>query len=318
MNQNLIVAQIFNMNYNWFKNQEVRFKNESHYNEDRKKIYNITPHNEYDGKGKVIGTFEEIIDIDFLEYCFDSYFNWSAKQLFLLTNDIDYWYDDGIDFVNAIIRIIKIDIAKFTDVQVIDAYIKEVNNLVLTTIINLKESNSETNYIQYLDDFVLEKNAIFAIEFEHITTQFEIKLKLQKSNSTIDRILTYAICQKIAEFKIKNKRLVTSVVPAEQDNAQVLLFLLTNTGEVQPKTRFLIEDWAVQDFYYLLILILESFSNISSVSQIEKNKGFQLKTEKFFASNSFYKFKSDNRSAYIDRNESRLLVDDLMYPFLKR
>lgn len=321
MSFELIIETIKNLNEDWYNSKKSFFILEPCYDKKLKKIIIKGNPVHWEHEDEETGKYNEgLYYPDMIKYPLSQYIWISKFEGCLAFNNIEIIDDfpseihnlpiDGAEVSESLMKYYKSFFKSITDHSLIA---KEV-------IANLKDIAFAFEITKDSSDFDKTKHDIFRSIYNKVYDVYGSHIILFNSHTkkSIDRLLTIDICNKIANFKIKNKRLITSVVPAEQDKAAILLFLLTDVYKGESNSKIYIEDWGIQDFYYLLSLIKDSFSNINTLSQIDENEGFVLKRKKFFKSNSFSKFKSDKQSVFKNTSETPSLIDELMHPFLKR
>lgn len=310
MDTALVKNLVSKLNYEWFKEKSIFFLKEGLYNEEHGKIYDIITYSESIEDNEA--NFEEeimdiVVDIDLAKYCWDSYFYGSNGE-HLLNSESESIYKilpvDAIDISHEILWIINNYIEKFTDVKAIDIIIKKVMETMRGTVSELQKSTNDPSYIKVLNEFVVKSTSKINEDFHHIKQQIE----LRNSGVTLERNITKEICSKIANFRIGNKKLITSV-SGELSMGEAIFYLLNSYGEKKTNIKLRIEDWLNNDVYYLIYRLSQIVTDNISIADIDHKKVLYLRTGKLFLSGTYDSFKSQKLEIYKSTNANKSSID---------
>ena len=295
------------LNYEWFKKKNSFFLNEGLYNKSLEKIYDTMTETHNIRVGEDEWKEEEntiIVDVDLKKYCWSSFFHGSSVANGLISES-EYMNGsfpvDSRDIANEIVTVINTYTEKFTDVNAIDIVINEFIDAAKAEVENLQISVADEIYKYVMDDFIINLRHEISEKFSHIKYQ----LNLTDSYVTFERKLTVEVCTQLANFKIRNKRLITSV-DGGHDKGIALHYALTQKPGELSNIKLRIEDWANSDVYYLLSRLSDIITDRFSIADIERKKALYLKTGKLFDRNLFDNFKSQKIDTYKDVNKSSI------------
>ena len=220
---NIVGYFILKLDYKWFNQKKENFLNETLYDSDAKRVTGLIPFKEY-VKGvfddDVLKFVDEKVDYDLLGYCMSgNIISICFFQKELYNNTIFHPSDSNLyevrisklpadtnDVTNSIIETVEKNIS-YSDVKATDAYIKKVIITVEQAIKDIPEYFSDNEYKAVLNDFFVNTKERITEEFSYIKEQID----LINSPDRLERKLTAEICSKIANFRLTNMKLITSV-----------------------------------------------------------------------------------------------------------
>lgn len=301
---------VLRLNYGWFEEKKIFFLKEGLYNKNNEKVFDTISSSEIivDEDGNYIEeNYNIVLDIDLPKYSWFSFFYGSYGEQLLKSeedfNNIGYPID-GEDIADDILRSIYLSILNFTDAKAIHIVIEKVITIINQTINDLKNSSDDEEYKKVLDVFIENSSKKIHDKFLHVTEQID----LLSSSETLERKINIEVCTKIANFKIKNKKLITSV-SGEVTAAEALFYLLNSETEKKSNIRLVVEDWINNDVYYLISRLSEIITDRFSIADIERKKVLYLKTTKLFSRASFDTFRSQKLEIYKVTSPNKSSID---------
>lgn len=242
------------------------------------------------------------------KYCWYSFFYGSYGEQLLKSeedfNNLSYPID-GEDITDDILRIIYSSIAQYTDAKAIRIVIENVITIINQTANDLKNSGDDDDeYKKVLDAFIENSSKKINDKFLHVKEQID----LLNSSETLERKISLEVCPKIANIKVNNKKLITSVSgKVTVDDA--LFYLLNSNTEKKSNIKLIIEDWINKDVYYLLSRLSEIITDKFSIADIERKKVLYLKTGKLFSRKPFDTFRSQKLEIYKITSRNKHSID---------
>ena len=309
MDITVIRDSILKLNSDWFEEKKIFFLKEGLYNKNYEKVFDTLSYSEIivNEEGNYIEeNYDIVLDIDLPKYCWYSFFYGSYGEQLLKSEEDFYnlsYPIDGEDIADDILRIIYSSIAKFTDAKAIRIVIEKVITIINQTTNDLKNSSVDGEYKKVLDAFIENSSKKINAKFLHVTEQID----LLNSSETLERKISLEVCSKITNFKINNKKLITSV-SGEVTVDDALFYLLNSNAEKKSNIKLIIEDWINNDVYYLISRLSEIITDKFSIADIERKKVLYLKTGKLFSRTSFDTFRSQKLEIYkiTSRNKSSI------------
>lgn len=302
------------LDYDWFKKKSDFFLKEGLYDKERKKILESFEETDYvqvdDDKWEDVER-EIVVNIDLDKYCWNSFFYGSLSYGMNLDDMPPEFPIDAKDVADEVVEFINKKVEKFTDVTAINTVIEAAVEAVKNETTNLQKSVPVVEYSKALDYFVINTRKEISAEFQHIKEQ----LRLNKQSSSIDRKLTPEICTKIANFRLGNKKFITTV-EGGLDEGAALLYLLNPKSDKKVGIKIRAEDWKNNDVYYLLSRLSDILTDRISFAAIEKKKTLLLKTGKFFTRSIFDAFKSQKLDAYGSKPD-KAAIDEQLAPLFQ-
>ena len=272
----LIVSEIRNevlkLNYDWFKSKKALFR-----------------------AGSMLAKAKDIHfnkDVDLAAYC------WKNEIESIISIG-----PTGYAIANSIVYIINNHIKRYSDVYAIQLIIQKVFEVIDKEAANLNRSGN-TNYKTVLSFFVENTRNLISQKFTHIQEQ----IGLTKALVPFERKLTVEICAKIGNFRINNKKLISSV-EGTTDEGEALFFLLNLPLDKKSKVIIGVEDWKTYDVYYLLSKLFDIVTDRITPAGIEEKEAFYLKNGRLFSRQAFDTFKSQKLSRYIDVSKNKSSID---------
>ena len=307
-----VIRQLRKLDQNWFVGKKVAFVKEIFYNSEKDRIIEswseISSFFDEESDQQIEEKDEVSIDIDIVKYSWNSYYPGSnlnheeEGELNKIVND-SYWVS------RALIVLIERQIELFTDIRAINTIIIFVRDIVLSEVIKMKSQYISSEYSNALDYFVSKFRFELRNEYSHVSSQ----LKILGAN-TLNNELTVEICKKIVDFKLRNTRFISYSSPIERGEA--LYNLLSINSPSISNLIIKIEDWFIQDAYYLISLIEKHFPGYFNITSIENKGALVTKSGQKFKRSSYYDFKSKNLDKYIQSHKNESL-DDQMLQILK-
>jgi hypothetical protein len=264
--------QILKLNYDWFESKVFFFLTGSALAEAKDIHFNK--------------------DVDLAAYCWN--------------NDIGSMISiepTGYAIANSIVFIINNHIKRYSDVYAIQLIIQKVFEVIDEEAASLIRSGN-TNYKTVLNFFVDNTKTLISQKFSHIKEQ----VALTKAFAAFDRKLTPEICAKIANFRINNQKLITSV-PKGTSEGEALFYLLSSPVGEKSKITLRVDDWINNDVFYLFLKLSENVTDLNTPTEIEAKKALYLKKPTLFTSSAFRTFKSQKLPVYIDKSKHKSLID---------
>ena len=297
------------LNYDWFGQKKIFFLKEGLYNKNYEKVFDTINYSEIivDEEGNYREeNYDIVLDIDLPKYCWYSFFYGSYGEQLLKSEEDFYnlsYPIDGEEIGDDILRCIYSSIANFTDAKAIRIVIEKVITIINQTANDLKNSSDDEEYKKVLDVFIENSSKKINDKFLHVTEQID----LLNSSETLERKISIEVCSKIANFKINNKKFITSV-SGELNVEEALFYLLNSETEKKSKIKLVVEDWINNDVYYLISRLSEIITDKFSIADIERKQGLYLKTGKQFSRIYFDPFKSQKLETYniTSRNKSSI------------
>jgi len=275
-NYDLIISEIRNqvlkLDYDWFKSKELFF-----------------------AAGSMLAKAKDIHfnkDVDLAAYC------WKNEIESIISIG-----PTGYAIANSIVYIINNHIKRYSDVYAIQLIIQKVFEVIDKEAANLNRSGN-TNYKTVLSFFVENTRNLISQKFTHIQEQ----IGLTKALVPFERKLTVEICAKIGNFRINNKKLISSV-EGTTDEGEALFYLLNLPLDKKSKVIIGVEDWKTYDVYYLLSKLFDIVTDRITPAGIEEKEAFYLKNGRLFSRQAFDTFKSQKLSRYIDVSKNKSSID---------
>ena len=233
---------VLKLDNKWFNQKKRFFLKEGLYNKDYGKVYHTINYSEIieDEEGNFIDENREIVlNIDLIEYCWSGYFYGSAEEQ-LIKSEYEYINQnfpiDGEEIVDDILQVIILSIEKFTDAKAINIVIEKAISTIKQSINELLSIAVDEEYKEVLNNFLDKSSNKIHQKFLHIIQQ----ISLLKANETFERKMNKEVCLKIANFKIKNKKLITSV-SGRCSIEDALFYLFNSNAEKICNVKLLIE-----------------------------------------------------------------------------
>ena len=301
---------VLKLDNKWFNQKKLFFLKEGLYNKDYGKVYDTISYNELieDVEGNFMEeTTEIVLDIELPEYCWSGYFYGCAEEQFIRSEN-DYLTHNlpinGEELVDDILQVIYSSIDKFTDAKAINIVIEMAISTIKKSIHELLSIAVDEEYKVVLNNFLDKSSNKIHQKFIHIDQQ----ILLLDSNQTFERKMNKEVCLKIANFKIKNKKLITSV-SGGCSIEDALFYLFNSNAEKICNVKLTIEDWLNKDVYYLISKLSDTITDNFYIAEIERKKVLHLKTGKLFERNSYDNFKSQKLEIYKTADPNRSLID---------
>lgn len=270
------------LNFEWFKSKKLEF-------ETNKFIL------------KVKNPSEPLLVDNLIEYCWGRYYSELSESS---QTDWIMYEIDAVVISKEVLNHVKLITNKYSNINAINTIIHSTIEAVSVSVLDLKNTNSNQEYHLVLENFHQNTIEIVNKEFKHIDEQFQITDNI----NTVDRKLTIEICSKIANFKLNNKKLITGVKPDKKEG-EILFYLLKSEEKVIPDAYLSIEDWANQDFYYLLQILISSFSDKIILEDIERKNVLHLKHSLPFKANKLSKFRTEKLEFYKETNKNKYQIE---------
>ena len=162
MSINTIERLVLKLNKKWFENKRVDFTNETFYNSDKDKIYDVLEEleNTFDEEGNTIPETREItIDKDFNSYCWSYYYPGSIYD----HEGIEHYPLDGKDVANDIIAAIDRYLTDIQDIERICKFIVASIETISSTIDKQTHGFKSEAYVNFLKYFLLEFRKSIAV-----------------------------------------------------------------------------------------------------------------------------------------------------------
>lgn len=295
------------LNHEWFKKKNYFFSREGLYDKAEKKIHASFDEVDYvqvdDEKWDDVKR-EIVVDIELNRYCWDSFFYGSMSYGMNSHDMFPEFPIDSKDVADEIIEFINKKVVKFTDVTAIDAVIRLVVEEIKNEVVKFQQSGYDEEYNKVLDEFFTNTRKEISNEFRHIKEQ----IRLKKSTDSLDRTLTPEICEKIANFRLGNKKLITSV-ESDYSIGDALFDLLGPKSAKKTPIKLRVEDWQNQDVYYLISRLSEILTDRVSIANIERKKTLFLRKGTLFARGTYDKFRTQSLDSYIAINPNKHTID---------
>ncbi|QEC68748.1 hypothetical protein FRZ67_16080 [Panacibacter ginsenosidivorans] len=173
MDLSIVSEWVSELNNQWFLEKQKTFGEEWIYDKKKGKIYEVFPNSDYyedEDEWKEINR-DIIIDIDFIQYCWDSYFKQSFSEQDLSDKVIPV---DTRKISNRILNFIITHTIDFTEPTAINNLIIEVIETIRNAMKQLLIGNSDEVYDKVLDIFFFNTRKEISRRFGHIKQEVEL------------------------------------------------------------------------------------------------------------------------------------------------
>ena len=307
-----VIRQVRYLDQNWFERKKAAFVKEVFYKTEKDRIIEswseISNFFDEESDQQIEEKDEVSIDIDIVKYSWNSYYpgsNLNHEE----ERESNQIVNDSYRVSRNLIVLIERQIELFTDIRAINTIIIFVRDIVISEMPKMKSQYNSSEYSEALDYFVSKFRFELRNEYSHISKQLRII-----GANTLYNELTIEICNKIADFKLRGTRFITSASPINRGEA--LHNLLTLNSPLISNLNISIEDWFNQDAYYLIYLIDKHFSDSFTITMIENKDALVMKNRQMFKRSGYYDFSSTNLESYL-RNRKNQSIDDQMLQIVK-